>query len=347
MPESLVRFESVKKAFGAVQALDGVTFTVEPEEVFAFIGPNGSGKTTTIRILLGIYQADDGTVEVLGLDPNKDFSRIGPQLGVMLEHPATLDLLTGEESLDLYAGLFCLTARESAERRGGRRQRGGWGERAKERLGTYTPGATQRGAERRAWTALERVSLTHAARRKVGAYSKGMRQRMSLARCLLNRPRLLVLDEPFDGIDAESRRDLIKVLPDLTRGTGASVFITSHNLSEVERIATRVAIIDRGRVARLDSVHSLCAPVEGQEVLVVTLSKAGAMREMELQALFPAARWDGERRQLLVSLREVGRTREAILNELLGRGIDVEAFEMKRMTLEEVYFSVTDRGRRL
>ncbi|GIW56042.1 MAG: ABC transporter [Nitrospiraceae bacterium] len=314
MPESLVRFESVKKAFGAVQALDGVTFTVEPEEVFAFIGPNGSGKTTTIRILLGIYQADDGTVEVLGLDPNKDFSRIGPQLGVMLEHPATLDLLTGEEYLDLYAGLFCLTARESAERR----------------------------AE-----ALKRVGLANRAKERLGTYSKGMRQRMSLARCLLNRPRLLVLDEPFDGIDAESRRDLIKVLPDLTRGTGASVFITSHNLSEVERIATRVAIIDRGRVARLDSVHSLCAPVEGQEVLVVTLSKAGAMREMELQALFPAARWDGERRQLLVSLREVGRTREAILNELLGRGIDVEAFEMKRVTLEEVYFSVTDRGRRL
>jgi ABC-2 type transport system ATP-binding protein len=314
VPESLVRFESVKKAFGAVQALDGVTFTVEPEEVFAFIGPNGSGKTTTIRILLGIYQADDGTVEVLGLDPNKDFSRIGPQLGVMLEHPATLDLLTGEEYLDLYAGLFCLTARESAERR----------------------------AE-----ALKRVGLANRAKERLGTYSKGMRQRMSLARCLLNRPRLLVLDEPFDGIDAESRRDLIKVLPDLTRGTGASVFITSHNLSEVERIATRVAIIDRGRVARLDSVHSLCAPVEGQEVLVVTLSKAGAMREMELQALFPAARWDGERRQLLVSLREVGRTREAILNELLGRGIDVEAFEMKRMTLEEVYFSVTDRGRRL
>lgn len=314
MPASLVRFESVKKAFGAVQALDGVTFTVEPEEVFAFIGPNGSGKTTTIRILLGIYQADDGTVEVLGLDPNKDFSRIGPQLGVMLEHPATLDLLTGEEYLDLYAGLFCLTARESAERR----------------------------AE-----ALKRVGLANRAKERLGTYSKGMRQRMSLARCLLNRPRLLVLDEPFDGIDAESRRDLIKVLPDLTRGTGASVFITSHNLSEVERIATRVAIIDRGRVARLDSVHSLCAPVEGQEVLVVTLSKAGAMREMELQALFPAARWDGERRQLLVSLREVGRTREAILNELLGRGIDVEAFEMKRMTLEEVYFSVTDRGRRL
>jgi ABC-2 type transport system ATP-binding protein len=314
VPESLVRFESVKKAFGAVQALDGVTFTVEPEEVFAFIGPNGSGKTTTIRILLGIYQADDGTVEVLGLDPNKDFSRIGPQLGVMLEHPATLDLLTGEEYLDLYAGLFCLTARESAERR----------------------------AE-----ALKRVGLANRAKERLGTYSKGMRQRMSLARCLLNRPRLLVLDEPFDGIDAESRRDLIKVLPDLTRGTGASVFITSHNLSEVERIATRVAIIDRGRVARLDSVHSLCAPVEGQEVLVVTLSKAGAMREMELLALFPAARWDGERRQLLVSLREVGRTREAILNELLGRGIDVEAFEMKRMTLEEVYFSVTDRGRRL
>jgi ABC-2 type transport system ATP-binding protein len=232
----------------------------------------------------------------------------------MLEHPATLDLLTGEEYLDLYAGLFCLTARESAERR----------------------------AE-----ALKRVGLANRAKERLGTYSKGMRQRMSLARCLLNRPRLLVLDEPFDGIDAESRRDLIKVLPDLTRGTGASVFITSHNLSEVERIATRVAIIDRGRVARLDSVHSLCAPVEGQEVLVVTLSKAGAMREMELQALFPAARWDGERRQLLVSLREVGRTREAILNELLGRGIDVEAFEMKRMTLEEVYFSVTDRGRRL
>jgi ABC-2 type transport system ATP-binding protein len=306
--ESLVRCNRLSKAFEKTQALGGVTFSVEPGEVFALIGPNGSGKTTTIRLILGLYQPDDGDVTVLGVDPYCEFSRVGPQVGVMLEHPGTFDQLTGVEYLNLFAGLFCLSPLQAAERRE---------------------------------FALSRVGLVERSHERLGTFSKGMRQRMSLARCLMNQPRLLILDEPFDGIDAESRRDLVHVLPDLTHDATTSVFLTSHNLTEVEQLATRVAIINEGQIIRLDSVDSMCSTNTGSTVLVITVREITDAAACELERVFPTIRVDRQRRKIMIDLERQHIGREQALRTFLDHGLSIESFNIERTTLEAVYFALT------
>lgn len=311
MPECIIRCEGVVKRFEQCRALDGLAFNVEAGEVFALIGPNGSGKTTTVRILLGIFRRDEGDVSVFGLDPGNCFGQIGARLGVMLEHPGLHDQLSGVEYLKLYAGLFCLPPSEIPARIA---------------------------------HAFDVVGLSDRVRDRLGTLSKGMRQRISLARCLLNRPPLLILDEPFDGIDAESRRNLVEALPELARSQGTTIFVTSHNLSELERIATRVAILDHGRIARVDTLDALCAPTPGSELLTITVRERPNIGS-ELAAFMPTARWDPRQRRITVDLRTSSQTQDQILQELLVRGFSVEAFKIERQTLEDVYFSLTSKDK--
>jgi ABC-type multidrug transport system ATPase subunit len=216
--------DGVTKRFGKVQALRGLTLDIRSGELFALIGPNGCGKTSAIRIILGFYTPDSGTVRVLGVDPITAFGRIGPQMGVMLDQPGLTDRLTAEEYLECYCGLL---------------------------------GVSRSDARDRVKRVLNAVRLSNDRRRLLETFSKGMRQRISLARAILNEPRLLVLDEPFDGIDNESRRDLLDVLRRIAHDNGTTVFLTSHNLYDIDRLSDRVAIVNRGRVIATGSPEAL------------------------------------------------------------------------------------------
>lgn len=206
----VVSLEGVSKAFGSVRAVNGLSLAVREGEILGFLGVNGAGKTTTIKLLLGFFPPDEGVVSVFGADPRVAATR--RRIGYMPETAYYYPYLNVRELLALYGGLCGMSAREIRER--------------SEML-------------------IERVGLTDAAGRLLRTYSKGMLQRAGIAQALLHDPDLLILDEPFTGLDPLARiqfRDLILEL----RRQGKTVFFSSHELSEAELICDRVAILKQG-----------------------------------------------------------------------------------------------------
>ncbi|QDM31229.1 ABC transporter ATP-binding protein [Tardiphaga sp. vice352] len=205
---STVSVSGVTKSYGAVKALRDVSFTLSPGRLCALVGHNGAGKTTLIKLLLGLIHPDHGEIRVLGQDPAAGEFSARRQLGYLPENVAFNAALTGRETLAFYA-----------------------------RLKRIEPAS--------GWPLLERVGLGHAADRRVGTYSKGMRQRLGLAQALLGRPRVLLLDEPTTGLDPALRLTFYEILQEL-RDDGAMVLISSHALNELEDRAEHVLIMNRG-----------------------------------------------------------------------------------------------------
>ena len=220
-----VSVNGVEKSYGPVKALRGVSFDLGPGRLSALVGHNGAGKTTLIKLMLGLIHAERGTVRVLEEDPAAGEFSARRQLGYLPENVAFNAALTGRETLGFYA-----------------------------RLKQIKPAS--------AWPLLDRVGLMDAADRRVGTYSKGMRQRLGLAQALLGRPRVLLLDEPTTGLDPALRQTFYEILNEL-RDDGATVLISSHALNELEDRAEHVLIMNRGSLvaqgtlAKLRSISQL------------------------------------------------------------------------------------------
>ncbi|MBU6389511.1 ABC transporter ATP-binding protein [Patescibacteria group bacterium] len=213
--------EDIRKQFGQFQAVKGISFQVSPGEVVGIVGPNGAGKTTTIKLILGLLQPNSGRITVFG--QNIDRSSVRERIGYMPETPSFYAHLAGRELLLFVGELFGL-------------------------------GKTIR--RERSEELLERVGLTAAANRQLGDYSKGMLQRICLAQALMNKPELLFLDEPLDGLDPIGRVRMKEVLLEIKR-TGTAIVLNSHILSDVEIMSDRIAIMDHGRLLALDTVKKL------------------------------------------------------------------------------------------
>jgi len=214
-----VSVDQVVKSYGAVKALREVSFALRPGRLSALVGHNGAGKTTLIKLLLGLIHPDHGAIRVLGQDPAAGEFSARRQLGYLPENVAFNAALTGRETLAFYA-----------------------------RLKQITPST--------GWPLLERVGLGDAADRRVGTYSKGMRQRLGLAQALLGRPRVLLLDEPTSGLDPALRLTFYDILNEL-RDDGATVLISSHALNELEDRAEHVLIMNRGRLVAQGTLAEL------------------------------------------------------------------------------------------
>ena len=215
------------KQYGRLRAVDGIDLDVRAGDVYGFLGANGSGKTTTVRMVLGLVLPTSGEIELLGERMPRAGRRVLPRVGALIEGPAHYGHLSGRENLSLL---------DASGRGGSRRTR------------------RQRVAE-----ALEQVGLGAVGRRPVKNYSLGMRQRLGLAGALLRRPELLVLDEPTNGLDPQGITEIRELLLDLNRG-GTTVFLSSHLLAEVEQLCTRVGVLDRGRLVLQDRLATLTAP---------------------------------------------------------------------------------------
>jgi Cu-processing system ATP-binding protein len=216
-----VSIDGVEKRYGAVRALREVSFDLLPGRLSALVGHNGAGKTTLIKLMLGLIRADRGRVRVLGEDPAAGEFSARRALGYLPENVAFNAALTGRETLAFYARL-------------------------------------KRIAPQAAWALLDRVGIADAADRRVGTYSKGMRQRLGLAQALLGRPRVLLLDEPTTGLDPALRQTFYEILNEL-RDDGATVLISSHALNELEDRAEHVLIMNRGVLAAQGTLAELRA----------------------------------------------------------------------------------------
>jgi ABC-2 type transport system ATP-binding protein len=294
--------QGLVRRFGARAAVDGLDLDVQRGDVYGFLGPNGAGKTTAIRAILGLIRRDAGTVEIAG-DADPVRQRRG--VGAMVETPAFHGWLSGRANLELAAAYAGGTASADIDR------------------------------------CLDRVGLGERGREPVRGYSLGMKQRLGIARALLKSPRLLVLDEPTNGLDPRGMREVRDLLGDLARQDGITVFVSSHLLSEVQALCTRVGIIDRGKLKAEGRVSQLLAGLGPSRQVEVGAADVAATRAVIADLAGVRVAGDGEDGRLLVDLGEM---EPAELNALLvGRGVRVHALVPRTGNLEEVFLSVTEQ----
>ncbi|MDQ2781120.1 MAG: ABC transporter ATP-binding protein [Actinomycetota bacterium] len=298
-PESgpVIWTSGLTKRYGSVTAVDRVDLGVQPGDIYGFLGANGSGKTTTVRCLLGLVLATSGEIDVLGRRMPKSGADVLPRVGALVEGPAAYSHLSGLANLALYDA-------------SGRRPAG-------------PLGGGRRDRRDRARDAMEMVGLGSVGKRRVGAYSLGMRQRLGLASALMRRPELLVLDEPTNGLDPQGIREIRELLLRL-HSDGTTIFLSSHLLAEVEQLCTRIGLLDRGRLVLQEDLDVLRAPTG-----LTAVRTPDGNRATELLGTAVESR-DGDR--VLVRAED-----PAKLNALLvGAGIRVVELGPERRSLEDV-----------
>jgi Cu-processing system ATP-binding protein len=286
----------ITKAFGAVRALDHVSFTVAPGERVALLGHNGAGKSTLMKIVLGLLQADNGTITVLGSAPGSNAARTGT--AYLPENVAFHPSLTGQEQLRYYL-----------------------------RLRGEKPG--------QAIDLLERVGLKDAAKRRIGTYSKGMRQRVGLAQALIGTPRLLVLDEPTSGLDPVSRREFYAILEGLA-AEGVAILLSSHALTEVEARTDRIVILRDGVLVADDTL----ADLRRQAALPIRLqvaARAGSADEVARKLA------GGRRNGVVVDLLCRHEDKLTRLGDIAALGPMIEDVEVLPPSLEDIYSHFSQR----
>jgi ABC-2 type transport system ATP-binding protein len=289
------------KRYGPVTAVRSVDLDVRAGDRYGLLGPNGSGKTTLVRMLLGLVYATSGEIEVLGRRMPRHAREVLPQIGALIEEPAAYPHLSGRANLTLF----------DAAGPGG--------------------GTARRTRRQRVDESLEQVGLAGVGRRPVKAYSLGMRQRLGLAAALIRRPRLLILDEPGNGLDPRGIRDLRELLAGLNEA-GVTVFLSSHLLAEVEQLCTRVGVLDEGRLVLQDDLAALRAPT-GRIVLdTPDADQVAALLDGQVEQR------DGQ--QLLVRYSDAA----ALNTRLVGAGLRVSSIGAQQRTLEEIVLSVTGTG---
>ncbi|MFJ9565548.1 ABC transporter ATP-binding protein [Streptomyces fuscichromogenes] len=294
-----------KRYRGGQLAVDGLDLTVPAGSVFGFLGPNGSGKTTTIRMLMGLIQPTSGTAHVLGHPMPRSSRAVLPHVGALIEGPALYGFLSGRDNLLRY---------DAAD-----------------------PAADPRTRRARVEAALERVGLAAAAAKKAKAYSLGMKQRLGLAAALLQPRELLVLDEPTNGLDPQGMREIRTLVRELA-GDGTTVFLSSHLLDEIEQVCTHAAVMAQGRLIAQGAVADLAAGARGR--LVVTTPDPGeAARVLKEQGVADVVvaedRVTGEPPE-----RDLAEVNAA----LVTAGVRVRGFVVERASLEDAFVALTGEG---
>jgi ABC-2 type transport system ATP-binding protein len=295
----VISTHALTKRFGPITAVDSLDLQVRRGDIYGFLGANGSGKTTTVRMLLGLVLATSGHAYVLGQPVPRASRSVLPRVGALIEGPAAYGHLSGRRNLELM-----------------------------DASGPRTPGGTSR-RRRRIEAALDQVGLAEVGRRPVRHYSLGMRQRLGLAGALLRGPELLVLDEPTNGLDPQGIREVRDLVLALHAG-GTTVFVSSHLLAEVEQIANRVGVLDRGRLVLQADLSALRQPTGRSIVESPDADRAAAHLNGRL------VHRDGNR--LLVEGGDTARLNA----ELVGAGLRITEVAAERRTLERVVLEATE-----
>jgi ABC-2 type transport system ATP-binding protein len=308
MPDYAIQTDGLSRSFGTVQAVDDVSMRIPTGTIFGFLGPNGSGKTTTIRLLLGLLEPMRGSATVLGFDTRKQSSEIRQRTGALLEHPGLYERLSAQENLEFYARVWNLPVTERDER-------------VKELL--------------------NHMSLWDRRGDQVGSWSRGMKQKLAVARAMLHRPALIFLDEPTSGLDPLASAALREDLSSLVAREGVTVFLTTHNLPEAEAVCNLVGVIRQGRVLAVDSPANLRSSTGGQKVEISGSGFVPALLEALRQRPEVSAA-QVSNGTLALSLRG-DRPVAPLVRLLVEAGCDIEEVRKGAASLEQAFLTMMER----
>ncbi|MFZ5885569.1 MAG: ABC transporter ATP-binding protein [Chloroflexota bacterium] len=304
---AIIEVNQLKRVFGQNRAVDGITFHVEQGEVFGLLGPNGAGKTTTVRLLNGILPPSEGTARIFGLDPATHGEDIRRRTGVLTETPALYERLSARENLEFFATL---------------------------------QGIPEADLSRRVDEMLEFFELASRAKDKVETFSKGMKQRLALARALIHKPPLLFLDEPTSGLDPEAAQQVNDLIANLTSANGQTVVLATHNLFEAQRLCDRVAVMNKGRILALGSLKELSRKLWHVTWVDITFHvKPSENVAGSLKALHGVIQASAEGEALAVQVENEDVIPE-VIRHLVNTGESILRVNPRDYTLEDIYFAL-------
>ena len=305
--KNIIEVNGLERVFGQNRAVDGMTFHVKQGEVFGLLGPNGAGKTTTVRLLNGVLPPSGGTARVFGLDPSIDGQRIRVQTGVLTETPALYERLSARENLEFFGTLAGIPAEKLSQR---------------------------------VLDILSFFGLQNRVDDKVETYSKGMKQRLALARALIHEPPLLFLDEPTSGLDPEAAQQVNELIASLSQRSGQTILLATHNLLEAQRLCDRVAVMNKGRILAMGSLKELTRklwPVTWVDITFWETPAETVRGSLKAQRGVIQITGQGEALQVQVESEEVI---PKVIQHLTGQGASILRVNPRDYTLEDIYFAL-------
>jgi ABC-2 type transport system ATP-binding protein len=298
----VINLEGVYKSLGTRQILKNVTLSVQQGDIFGYLGPNGAGKTTTIRIILGLMQPTQGKALILGGDVSID--KVREKIGFVLETDGLYDNMSALDNLNYYGQLYAV-------------------DKLNERIDK----------------AIRLVGLQDRAGDKVSAYSKGMRQRLALARAMVHDPQVLILDEPTSGVDPSGQIEIRQIMLDMVHKEGKTILLSSHNLDEVQRICNRIALIQKGEIKLYGELEKLQHQMSRGEVNIETADSVSGEIVAEINKL-PNITVREQYKNVITIGTANGGDASAVIALLAIRGIKIEQVKKQEASLEEMYTTI-------
>ncbi len=305
-----VETNGLTKRFGTLMAVDHLSFEVEEGEVFGLLGPNGAGKTTTVRILACLISPSEGSARVAGYDIGQEPLEVRQVVGVLTENPSLYERLTAYENMDFFAEAYGLS--DVQEKRS----------RIKELL--------------------EFFELWERRKDKVATFSKGMKQKLAIARALVHQPPILFLDEPTAGLDPESSKGIRDLMEKLSQREKHTILLCTHHLEDAERLCSRVMIINRGKSVIVGSPDELRDKIAGQPILQVTVKKLDQkiMKAVEDLRQVKEIRVDNSTSRLIIDLDDINSATPEVIKRIVYAGGLVLSVNALRPSLEEAYLKL-------
>ena len=305
----MIEVKNLTKKFNGKRVLNDVSFEVGKGEVFGYLGPNGAGKTTTMRIFLGLLKPTSGKALAMGRNLDND-EEVRGRVGVVLENDGLYERLSAYANLDYYAQLYDVSSRK---------------DKIKELL--------------------QFVGLYERKDDKVGEFSRGMRRKLALVRSIIHEPDILFFDEPSAGLDPEAQKMVRDLILELSKEKGRTIFLNSHDLDEVQRICTRIAILQNGKIKACDTVENLRKRFSKPIVMVSTVNERDTQRALDIiNSLDFVSDCKRENKRITVTLKE--KSSSSLLNVLMEEGIEVEEIKKVEKSLEDVYLDIMHQEER-
>lgn len=307
-----IRIEGLQKNYGAVRALDGLNLEVQQGKVFGFLGPNGAGKTTTLKILTGLAQANAGRAWIGDVEMTSNGKEISRRIGYLPEEPAFYHWMTPYEFLDHVGRVFSLSAQER---------------------------------ESRILSLLETVGLADVRTRKIGGFSRGMRQRLGLAQAMINQPEVLLLDEPVSALDPAGRKELLHLIDQLR--DHSTILMSTHILADVERVCDTIGVINHGRLVTQSPREELLS-MYAVPAFALQADRGFAPALKGWAHMLQQKSWvrsvSVEDRSARVIVEDMQEAKRELLSSALDAGLQVIGFEILRPSLEDVFLSLVGEG---